>query len=177
MLSRLPQHSQRPPLALQSPTCVRFDVIFIQGVWSVLLEGCVPSRCVGVSARSWISLLCRGLPVGTVRTELKCRQTCSVSCSHAVSWMLLAPGIPVAGFRWIARARSKATESKGTAWCNPVQMLHLWMFFFSFVPHWVECVTLCSPLCYTMRQCFFLYISLKRRCFSSFRLDICNLQF
>lgn len=105
-------------------TYARLDVLFIQDVlWLVQVKECVPSRCVGVSAGSWISLLCRGLPVGTMQTELKCRQTRSVSCSHALPcWMVLAAGMPSVGFRWIAHARPKTTERKGTAWCNPVQI-------------------------------------------------------
>lgn len=87
------------------------DILFPQDVW--LCAGCEPSRCVGVSAGSWISLLCQ--PVAKMWTELKFTQTRSVSCSHALPcWMVLAAGMPVAGFTGVARARSKTTEWKGS---------------------------------------------------------------
>lgn len=136
----------------------------------MVVEGCVPSRCVGVSAGSWISLLCRGLPVGAMWTE--CRQTCSVSCSHALPcWMVLAAGMPVAGFRWIARARSKATERKGTAWCNPVYV----NFPFSFVLHWrkAACVMFSRPLYRTQCGNAFIDFTGKRMFFFFHRMDIC----
>lgn len=110
--------------------------IVVQDVWLVRVKGCVPSRCVGVSAGSWISLLCRGLPVDTMWTELKCGQTYRVSCSHALPcWMVLALGMPCVGFRWIACERSKATECKGTLCCNSIDTLSLLFWVKYFVDH------------------------------------------
>lgn len=48
-------------------------------------------------------------------TELRSRQSWSVSCSHA--WpcrIVLALGMPAARFKWIRGARSEATEREGT---------------------------------------------------------------
>lgn len=53
--------------------------------------------------------------VARLWTELRSRQSWSVSCSHA--WpcrIVLAPGMPAARFKWIRGARSEATEREGT---------------------------------------------------------------
>lgn len=73
------------------------------------------SRCVGVFARTRISLLCRGLLWIHLWTEPRSRQSWSVSCSHAWPYkIVLAAGMPAARFKWIRGARSEATEREGT---------------------------------------------------------------
>lgn len=93
---------------LQCLTNTSVDALFIRVAQSVQVK-----RCVGVSAESSISLLCRGLPASAMWTELKCRHCYSVSCSHArPCQMVLAAGMPDVGFISIVRARP--TEQKGT---------------------------------------------------------------
>lgn len=100
---------------LQCLTNTRVDALFIRVARSVQVKRCAATRCVGVSAESSISLLCRVLPASAMWTELKRRHCCSVSCSHArPCQMVLAAGMPAVGFRWIARAQSQPTERKGT---------------------------------------------------------------
>lgn len=100
---------------LQCLTNTRADALFIRDARSAQVKRCAATRCVGVSAESSISPICRGLPASAMWTELKCRRCCSVSCSHArPCQMVLAAGMPAVGFIWIVRARSKPTEWRGT---------------------------------------------------------------
>lgn len=118
VLSYVSINRDHPGVSWARPQCLtntRVDALFIRVARSVQVKRCAATRCVGVSAESSISLLCRGLLASAMWIELKCRHCCSVSCSHArPCQMVLAAGMPAVGFSWIARARSQRTERKGT---------------------------------------------------------------